>query len=544
MYLGSPVGATPESQAVRESPDYLVAPFSIVAIVAEASLVLSPGRDSLAATISSVFFLLLTVASFGLFAKTSRGDWTHLLVPLFYTASVLSLVIAAGSASPGVGLVMLLAVLWTAIYLEIWKSLIVISGVVISELVLTIVPADLSDSIRLRRVLIYLLVSSLVVYVLHELRSRLARISAQREVLNGEMVVTIGALEETLRSASVLAHLVDMLNSCNNREEAYEVMDHAARQTFGAGGSVSAYDSAENQLDTKCAWGKFPLERPPFSTDDCWALRHGHEYESRAGEISCEHLRDSGEVHTLCRPLLAQGEIMGVLTISIPDLDIPMVRTAGYVDPLPQTALLFGEQISIWMANFKLREILLYQSVRDPLTKLFNRRMMEETLARELSKANRTFDEVSVIQIDIDHFKEFNDRYGHAVGDSALVAIADVILSLFRDSDVPCRSGGEEFTLLLPTCTWAIAETRSAELQRRVAELRLATPIGQVPLHPPTLSIGIATSPEHGSTSESLLIAADVALYAAKTAGRNRISRAIPVVVETVPDAWIADGRS
>jgi diguanylate cyclase (GGDEF)-like protein len=220
---------------------------------------------------------------------------------------------------------------------------------------------------------------------------------------------------------------------------------------------------------------------------------------------------------------------MGVLTVSIPDATPHVTRFRGIVNPLPQSALLFGEQISIWMANFNLREILQYQSLRDPLTNLFNRRILEETLVREISKSTRTLDEISVIQIDIDHFKDFNDGYGHAVGDLALVEIAGVINSLFRGSDMPCRSGGEEFTLLLPSCSWENARVRCEELQARVAELQLRTPMSRESLVPPTLSIGIATSPEHGFTGETLLRSADLALYAAKSGGRNQISRAIPV---------------
>ena len=355
------------------------------------------------------------------------------------------------------------------------------------------------------------------------------------------MQVTIGALEETLRSSSVLAHLVDMLNSCNSRAEAYEVIEHAARSMFDTGGTVSAFDASKDQLETKCAWGNYPRDSASFSTVDCWALRRGNVYEWREGEISCEHLRGNGEGHTLCRPLLAQGEIMGVLTITIPDLGPHVTSIVGILDPLPQSALLFGEQISIWMANFNLREKLQYQSIRDPLTNLFNRRILEETLSRELSRATRTLDEISVIQIDIDNFKDFNDGHGHAVGDLTLVAISEVILSLFRDSDIPCRSGGEEFTVLLPTCSWDDARARCVELQHRVSELRIATPVSRLPLRAPTLSIGIATSPEHGYTSDILLRSADLALYAAKAAGRNRIARALSIDTKFLSDVVLAE---
>jgi len=123
------------------------------------------------------------------------------------------------------------------------------------------------------------------------------------------------------------------------------------------------------------------------------------------------------------------------------------------------------------MSNFQLRESLRNLSIRDPLTNLFNRRFMEETLNREVGGAKRSDEEVSVMQIDVDHFKTFNDVYGHEVGDAVLKAVGEVLHLLFRDSDVPCRSGGEEFTVILPSCSWADAERRAHDLQGCIAEL-------------------------------------------------------------------------
>jgi diguanylate cyclase (GGDEF)-like protein len=162
-------------------------------------------------------------------------------------------------------------------------------------------------------------------------------------------------------------------------------------------------------------------------------------------------------------------------------------------------------------------------SIRDPLTNLFNRRFMIETLHRELAITTRSHEQTSIIQIDIDHFKEFNDSFGHEVGDSVLHAVADVMFGLFRESDVPCRSGGEEFTLILPRCSWEVAHDRATELQARVAALVIEVPENRAKPQPPTLSIGIATSPEHGTSSEELLRGADKAMYLAKSSGRNKI---------------------
>jgi diguanylate cyclase (GGDEF)-like protein len=236
-------------------------------------------------------------------------------------------------------------------------------------------------------------------------------------------------------------------------------------------------------------------------------------------------------LHILCHPLLIQKEVVGLLSVTV-----PVESSDGAVSDsmhFREYARLLGDQISIWLANFKLRESLSYLAIRDPLTNLFNRRFMVETLEREMAITTRSHDQTSVIQVDIDHFKGFNDLYGHAIGDAVLCGVAEVMLGLFRESDVPCRSGGEEFTLILPRCSWEIANVRAIELQARVARMTVPTPLRHTPLTPPTLSIGIATSPEHGQSGEQLLRGADMALYSAKSSGRNRIVRAA-VVPEAV----------
>jgi diguanylate cyclase (GGDEF)-like protein len=166
-------------------------------------------------------------------------------------------------------------------------------------------------------------------------------------------------------------------------------------------------------------------------------------------------------------------------------------------------------------------------TIRDPLTNLFNRRYMEETFVRELSRAARDHVEIGVMQIDIDHFKPFNDTYGHDVGDVLLRAFANLLFAHFRDSDVPCRYGGEEFTLILINSSLDETEARARELQQSVLGLRLDVGHGVAAPAPPTQSIGVASYPAHGDTAETLIRAADQALYAAKSRGRDTIVRAV-----------------
>lgn len=172
------------------------------------------------------------------------------------------------------------------------------------------------------------------------------------------------------------------------------------------------------------------------------------------------------------------------------------------------------------------------QALRDGLTGLFNRRYLDETLERELARAARERTPVSVIMLDMDHFKRLNDRYGHKAGDTVLQRLAEILRDACRASDVACRYGGEEFALILPGATLPTALERAEAIRRQVAELALPPSPSQGTADNAircTVSLGVATYPEHGGNGETLIQQADRALYAAKGAGRNRAVGAPPL---------------
>jgi diguanylate cyclase (GGDEF)-like protein/PAS domain S-box-containing protein len=199
--------------------------------------------------------------------------------------------------------------------------------------------------------------------------------------------------------------------------------------------------------------------------------------------------------------------------------------TATTLDPVHAE---LAEQIAVLgqaaLKNLELRDELRMLSVRDPLTGTFNRRYMEETFTRELARVRRQNAPLGVIQIDIDDFKQFNDTHGHDAGDAVMKAVAATLKSSMRASDVVCRYGGEEFTVLMPEASAGVAEARAEAVRRRVEQL--AVQHAGVALPPVKISCGVAACPAHGETPESLLRAADAALYVAKRAGRNRVARA------------------
>lgn len=180
------------------------------------------------------------------------------------------------------------------------------------------------------------------------------------------------------------------------------------------------------------------------------------------------------------------------------------------------------EQLTVQAAEHrKLQEQLSELAVRDPLTGLFNRRYMEETLERELARSARDGKPLSLIIMDIDHFKQLNDSHGHQAGDQVLRELATLLSTLMRKADVTCRYGGEEFVAILPGAPVAVA-THRAETLRRAFE-NVSVEYGGETIRS-TLSAGIAEFPQHGTNGKELLFQADCALYLAKRSGRNRVS--------------------
>lgn len=241
--------------------------------------------------------------------------------------------------------------------------------------------------------------------------------------------------------------------------------------------------------------------------------------------LICPHIIQTEPSDYLCVPLIAQGEALGLLHLQHKD-------DSGKKDNLESRADWYGQakkrrihsivdSLSLSLANLKLRSTLRQQSIRDPLTGMFNRRYMEETLEREILRAARNNEQVGVIMLDIDHFKQFNDTFGHQAGDVLLQSLGHFFLAHIRGEDVACRYGGEEFILLLPGSNIEKAKQRAEEMREKVRYMNV-TYQGQT-LGTITLSFGIAVFPEHGSTSDYLIQAADQAMYRAKLEGRDRV---------------------
>ncbi|ACO46794.1 diguanylate cyclase [Deinococcus deserti] len=338
---------------------------------------------------------------------------------------------------------------------------------------------------------------------------------AQHEIADRNIV-----LERRHREVSQLAELSDALQSCQDKEEGYRILGQALPLLFsGWSGSLLTLKPSRNLLETRAVWGAGVLDTVGTMHDpgSCLALRRGHTYEPSGLSPSCAHHGGHAGSY-LCIPLLAQSEALGVLQLAGAPEDGPLP------EHLRSFALTVAQQIALAIGNLGLRETLRQQSIRDPMTGLFNRRYLEETMERELHRATRDQQSVSVLAVDIDHFKKFNDTFGHEAGDAVLLAAAKTMQEYFRAEDIICRYGGEEFIIVLVNAPHEDILARANGFREKIAALTVKhnrQMLGQV-----TVSIGVATYAEHGTDVRVLINQADQALYLAKQEGRNRVESA------------------
>jgi len=291
-------------------------------------------------------------------------------------------------------------------------------------------------------------------------------------------------------------------------------------------GGLYAIKQSRDVVEPVATWGDFHLSDSLFPPEDCWALRRGSIHVMQDGKgPRCKH-SSSDATSMLCIPMMAQSDTLGVLHL-ITDAGDGEDDTRSIPLPLQNLAKAASDQIALALSNIRFREVLQSQSIRDPLTTLFNRRYMEESLQRELHHAKRMGTTVAVIMLDIDHFKGFNDMYGHRTADNMLRLFGTYLQKSVRLDDIVCRYGGEEFVLILPATGLDDALKRVDQAREGARRLTVETEVGASGHL--TFSAGIALFPVHGLDSETLLSAADRALYDAKHTGRDRVSVAVEV---------------
>lgn len=336
---------------------------------------------------------------------------------------------------------------------------------------------------------------------------------------NAHLQVLVSESEERNRHMTLLHEMSDVLQACQTSEEAYNTTAHFASRFFsGFGGGLYMLNNSKNLFEKVANWGESSPLEPVFLPDDCWALRLGREHpvDDPSSGLLCRHVPNPLPAGYLCMPMMAQGEAIGIL-----HLQRILPGNGNLLEATVSLAATVAEGVALALANLKLRETLRSQAIRDDLTGLFNRRYMEETLDRELHRVTRLGIPLGLAMLDLDHFKRYNDTFGHHAGDELLRALGRLFRSQVREDDVACRYGGEEFLIIMPGASQEVTLARSEQLRLCVKQLHELRP-GQF-LHPITISIGLATFPDNGSSGNALIQVADAALYQAKKEGRDRV---------------------
>jgi diguanylate cyclase (GGDEF)-like protein len=313
----------------------------------------------------------------------------------------------------------------------------------------------------------------------------------------------------------------DIMLACNTQDELSSMMSkYCQRMLKFASGYLYVMHPSKNYLEIATSWGSPNTQDTTFSPDQCWAIRLGriHHVGVSHNELICNHVKVSNQHDSsfLCIPLMAQNDIYGLLY-----LEIVEDGSSLFTEDKRLLINAFAELTALALANVRLRENLRYQSIRDPLTGLYNRRYLEDFLFKQIHQAQRAQAPVSILMLDLDHFKKINDTYGHDAGDAVLKELGRILQSDIRGDDIATRYGGEEFIVLFYNTDAETAKNRAESLRLSVSMLQVKYGAQQV--GPITISIGISVYPNDGKNPLELIDAADKALYSAKNTGRNRV---------------------
>ncbi|WP_209011032.1 diguanylate cyclase [Labrenzia sp. PHM005] len=319
----------------------------------------------------------------------------------------------------------------------------------------------------------------------------------------------------------LLSELNEWLQSSNSLDELFHMVSKFMTKLLpDCRGSIYVYSNSRDVLDGACSWNGATLE-DHIRPDTCWGLRRGRTYVHGDNVINftCDHVDPREEGAYVCLPILAHGETVGLMHLT-PAEELDSTAFAKR----RKLAQMAAEQISLAIANTRMRDELHNQSIRDPLTGLYNRRHFTDSLRKQLEASKYKGHPVSLVSVDVDHFKKFNDNHGHDAGDMVLRAVGTALEDACDGDQLPCRLGGEEFMILLPEVSEEFAADFAETLRSKVEAITVR--YGEKNLPRITISLGVAAHPKHGTMPQELIKSADDALYASKAGGRNQVTLA------------------
>lgn len=341
----------------------------------------------------------------------------------------------------------------------------------------------------------------------------LQRKKAEQDLTSANEAVA-ALLDDARTEAAVsaqLSQLASLLQACTSRQEVFQLLpDFFMRLLPLTSGSISVLNPSRTRAEVVTTWtGQASQMARPDAPPPTYA------------------------------PLMANGLAIGVISVQHcnPEGEKDLNLENAF-NRRSQIAHSVAEHVSSTIAQIDLRDALRTQAIRDPLTGLFNRRHMEEALQREIQRARRRHRALSVMLLDIDHFKRFNDTYGHSAGDQALILVGETLSKNVRAEDYACRYGGEEFLVILTECSLQQAANRAEQIRNCIRNLYTEQE-GELPVEI-TTSIGVTELHPAPDRAELLIKRADEALYQAKHEGRDRVvlsssSSSLPATSASLP---------
>ena len=341
----------------------------------------------------------------------------------------------------------------------------------------------------------------------------------QTKELDRQLKEQILVLTRTNQARIELAKMNEFIQACVNIEEAQAVIADLLSPLFPeTHGAIYLLNNSKILFEEIAKWGVTHSENS-FDLNQCWAIRQGnpHLVHPQTAKLYCSHTIDTADLKpSLCLPMIAKGETIGMLYLRFERSDA--------ITPASQSiAETVAQNIAMSFANLKLQQELKFQSLRDPLTGLYNRRYLNDSLTREIDRARRKQQFISLIMLDVDHFKRFNDVHGHSAGDLVLASVGDYLLSQIRQYDLACRYGGEELVIVMLDASKEDTVIRAEAIRTGIKKLQLKHE--GIELDSVSVSIGVSCFPDDAIDGLGLIKAADKALYQAKKQGRDRVMR-------------------